>query len=405
MKNRALVESVLSLSILNILNMVLPLITLPYLLRTVGLSNYGAYSIVYTIIQYALLISQYSFQFSTTRAISMNRDNKEKINEIFNSTVFARLFLSIVSILVFGVVISLYNKPGYILMYLYGIGIILGDAINPQWLFQGLEKMRYMTVVNVICKVIFTVLIFVFIQCESDYIYISLLNALGFILSGIVSLWLAHKSFKISFYIPKISSVFFQIKEGWYIFISNLFINFYRNSNVLILSLFLPEASVGMYTSAEKMIKAAQSVASPISNAFYPHFANKVNNGSIIMPLLKLSKYMTVLLLLISLVSFLGADILNRYFLDPDTPYIATLIRIMSPVILFGGLNYILGIVGLVNIGKQKCFTKSVVISGCASIIFLLITVNFWGAAAAGWAMVVSEILLTFLCVRYLFLK
>ena len=200
MKNRALVESVLSLSILNILNMVLPLITLPYLLRTVGLSNYGAYSIVYTIIQYALLISQYSFQFSTTRAISMNRDNKEKINEIFNSTVFARLFLSIVSILVFGVVISLYNKPGYILMYLYGIGIILGDAINPQWLFQGLEKMRYMTVVNVICKVIFTVLIFVFIQCESDYIYISLLNALGFILSGIVSLWLAHKSFKISLF-------------------------------------------------------------------------------------------------------------------------------------------------------------------------------------------------------------
>ena len=180
------------------------------------------------------------------------------------------------------------------LMYIYGIGIVIGDALNPQWIFQGMEKMRYMTVVNVICKVIFTILIFVFIKEERDYIYIPLLNALGFIFSGFISLWLAQNIFHIHFYIPKIQSILTQIKEGWYIFVSNLFINLYRNSNVLVLSFFLPEASVGMYTSAEKMIKAAQSVASPISNAFYPHFANKIAQGSIISPLLKLSKYMAL---------------------------------------------------------------------------------------------------------------
>ena len=405
MKYKSLFESVLSLSILNLLNMVLPLVTLPYLLKIVGLSNYGAYSIVYTIIQYALLFSQYGFQFSTTRLISMNRENPEIINEIFNSTIFARLLLSFGSLFFFFVTTMFYNKHEYMLMYIYGIGIVIGDALNPQWIFQGMEKMRYMTVVNVICKVIFTILIFVFIKEERDYIYIPLLNALGFIFSGFISLWLAQNIFHIHFYIPKIQSILTQIKEGWYIFVSNLFINLYRNSNVLVLSFFLPEASVGMYTSAEKMIKAAQSVASPISNAFYPHFANKIAQGSIISPLLKLSKYMALFLAFITLITIFGADFLNKLFLDSDAPYIATLIRIMAPVILFGGINYILGIVGLVNIGKQRDFTKSVIISGCVSILFLLIMVNIIGVSSAAWAMVLSELILMVLCVRYLFNK
>ena len=404
MKNKTLFESILSLSILNILNMVLPIITMPYLLRTVGISNYGAYSIVYTIIQYTLMLSQYGFLFSTTRTISMNRDNAEKINEIFNSTIYARLIISIFFILFFGILIMFYEKSEYILMYIYGIGVILGDALNPHWLFQGFEKMRYMTIVNVICKVIFTILIFVIIKVETDYIYISLLNSCGFIFSGFISLWLAHRFFNVTFNTPNLYSIILQIKDGWYIFISNLFINLYRNSNVLILSFFVSESAVGMYTSAEKLIKAAQSMASPISNAFYPNFAQKVVNGNILQPLMKLSKYMTILLLFISFVVFCGAEIINRLFIDGNSPYITTLIRIMSPVILFGGLNYILGIVGLINMGKNKHFTKSVIISGSFSIISILIFVNYIGIAAGGLAMVISELVLTILCFRFLIL-
>ena len=98
-KSNGILESIFSLSILNVLNIFLPLITLPYLIRVVGLEKYGAYSVVYAILQYALLFSSYGFIYSTTKEISQNRNNIEEVNQIFNSTIVARIVLSIVSLI------------------------------------------------------------------------------------------------------------------------------------------------------------------------------------------------------------------------------------------------------------------------------------------------------------------
>ena len=84
--NSRLLESVLSLSILNVLNMVLPLVTLPYMIKVIGMENYGIYSIVYALIQYMLLLSSYGFNLSVTRQIAQNRDNHDVVNGIVNAT-------------------------------------------------------------------------------------------------------------------------------------------------------------------------------------------------------------------------------------------------------------------------------------------------------------------------------
>ena len=88
-------ESFFSLSILNGLTVLLPLITLPYILRVVGTSNYGVYSYVYVIIQYLLIINAYGFNYSATKQIAQNRENKEYINTIYNSVIACRLLLMI----------------------------------------------------------------------------------------------------------------------------------------------------------------------------------------------------------------------------------------------------------------------------------------------------------------------
>lgn len=84
--NNRLLESILSLSILNVLNMALPLLTLPYIIKVVGMGNYGIYSIVYALIQYVLLFSSYGFNFSVTRQIAQNRDSHDIVNEIVSTT-------------------------------------------------------------------------------------------------------------------------------------------------------------------------------------------------------------------------------------------------------------------------------------------------------------------------------
>lgn len=404
---KGVIESVFSLAILNVLNMALPLITLPYTIRVVGLSNYGAYSIVYTVLQYVLLLSAYGFSFSTTQQIAQNRDNPEQLNKIFNSTLAARFILSILPLIVFGIVCYCSYSKEYLLMYILGIGIVVGDIINPVWLFQGMEKMRYITVVNVISKVAFTILIFILVKNANDYIYITLLNSLGYLISGVVSLWISRKMFNISFSFAKWDDIIYQLKEGWYIFLSTICMNLYRNSNIFILSFFVPEASVGMYSGAEKIIKAAQSVASPVSNAFYPHFANakdESDSKNILPGVTKLAKAMALFLLILSACICFGARLINNIFLDPQSQEPILLIQLMVPVIFFGCLNYILGIVGLVNMEMKKQFFHYVMISGIVSLVFLFATVSFWGNVSASLSMTVSEVVLFALCFYKLYM-
>ena len=381
--------------------MALPLITLPYIIKVVGMSNYGAYSIAYVIVQYILLVSTYGFNFSATKQIAQNREDKDYINRIFNATLVAKLCLATVAAIFFAAVTSLIFPVTYLYMVLLGLGIVIGDLLNPVWLFQGMEKMRYMTLVNLSCKVLFTVLIFVFIRNEKDYLYITLFNSAGFLFAGFISLNIACKAFGISLSAPTCRDVISQLKDGWYIFLSTIFMNLYRNSNVFILGLFINESMVGIYAGAEKVIKASQSIASPISNALFPYLAKSFKQGNLLYKVLKIKKIsllMGVVLFLLSTMIWLFAPLINDILLNSEPGGTIELMRLMTPVIFFGGLNYILGIVGLVNLGFQSSFFKYVMYSGVLSVIFLFSTVNLWGNYSAAIAMCISEIILFIMC-------
>ena len=272
--HKGLIESFLSLSVLNGINILLPLITLPYLVRTIGLAKFGAYSMVYTVLQYVLLVSAYGFSYTATKQVAQNRDNIDYIGVIFHSTIVARYLISIPALLAGLSLTYLIYPIDYIWMYIGGIGIILGDILNPVWLFQGYEKMRYMTYVNVVCKLFFTILIFIFVRTVDDYLYITLWNSLGFIVAGVLSYYISFKVFKLKFVKIKKSDVIYQIKDSWSVFLSTVFMNLYRNSNIFLLGFFVSDYGVGVYSAAEKVVKAVQSVTAPISNALFPYLSS-----------------------------------------------------------------------------------------------------------------------------------
>lgn len=399
-RHKRLISNIFSLSLLDLLNLLIPLITLPYLMRTIGASGYGAYSISYSIIQYVIMISAYGFGFSSTRLIAQNKDNKDFVCDIFHSTIAARCFLGILfsSICLF-IIQFIYKEEYFLYMTLLGLGMILGDILNPVWLYQGLEEMKYMTIVNFVCKVLSTCLIFMFIKSDADFIYVILYNSIGFVFSGLLSYLIAINKFDIPFRFPCWSSVVLRFKEGLHIFLSTIFMNLYRNSNVLILGAFLNEHAVGIYSAAEKVIKAGQIIASPISTALYPNMSASFKNSPLAINKLKIRKVsimMAILLFGISMCTYILSPFIGDYFLDNRDS--VNLIKLMVPVIFFGGLNYILGIVGLTNLGYQKFFLKAVIISGLISVIALFLLVKVWGNYSAGVSMCLAEMSLFMLC-------
>ena len=401
--HKGLIESFLSLSVLNGINILLPLITLPYLVRTIGLAKFGAYSIVYIVLQYVLLISTYGFHYTTTKQIAQNRDNIDFVSIIFHSTIIARFVISMPALIV-GLLFVYFVYPlDYLWMYVGGIGLILGDIINPVWLFQGYEKMRYMTYANLICKLFFTILIFLFIQSEEDYIYITLLNSAGYVAAGIITLIISYRIFHLKLVRIMIVDVIFQIKEGWSIFLSTVFMTLYRNSNIFILGFFVSDYCVGLYSTAERVIKAVQSLIAPVSNALFPYYAasfkeNDVSYNS--KRVISLSKKLFYVLLLLSIAVVATSDIINTIISNGTDKRITYLICLMTPVICIGGINYILGIVGLVNLGFNTRFLKYVTISGLVSLTFLITTVPMGGVYSASISMVLAEMVLFILCYR-----
>ena len=399
--HKSLIESFLSLSVLNGINILLPLITLPYLVRTIGLSKYGAYSMVYTVIQYVLLISAYGFSYTATKQVAQNRDNISYIGVIFHSTILARLFISIPA-LILGLILSYLVYPwDYVLMYIWGIGIVLGDVLNPVWLFQGYEKMRYMTYVNVICKLFFTILIFLFVRKEDDYVYITLWNSLGFIVAGILSYYISIKIFKIPFVKISKKDIVFQIKDGWSVFLSTVFMNLYRNSNIFILGFFVSDYGVGVYSAAEKVVKAVQSVTAPVSNALFPYLSSSFKGRTTkdcSRQILSINKKIGAFFFIITILFYLSAGIINQVFFKSTDPKITELMRWMSPVIIIGSMNYVLGIAGLVNLNYNNYFLKAVTISGVASLLILIATVSYIDIYSGAIAMLLAEVVLFFYC-------
>src|SRR5690554_5063636 len=199
---KRLLGNFLSLSGLQVFTYILPLITLPYLVRVLGVEKYGLVMFAQSFIMFFNILVDYGFNLSATREVSVNRDNKEKITEIFSSVMTIKLLLLTVSLLFLTIIVFSFERF-YADKELYFITftLVLGQALFPIWYFQGLERMKYITLINVFSRIIFTAAIFIFIHEESDYILVPLLNGLGVITGSFYALYLIKKSFNQRFVI------------------------------------------------------------------------------------------------------------------------------------------------------------------------------------------------------------
>ena len=406
-KYRQLFENFFSLSILNALNVLLPLVTLPYILHTVGKANYGAYSYVYTVLQYVILFSTYGFNFSATKQISQCREDKETVSRIYNAVIACKSIIAVVLsmlLLLFSRIV--FKDETGILMFLYGLGMVVGDIFTPVWLFQGMEKMKYMTIVNASSKILFAILIFIVVRKQEDFDLLILLNSSGYLLAGLLSVILVYRQFHLGFHRTTFRDIVSQFKDGGAVFGSTFGMNLYRNANIIILKQFVSDDLVGLYSAAEKVIKGFQSLISPVAQALFPHLSHRFKGQPVknnMRLLRKISLPFTIVVAVVTIGVYIFAPTISDILCGKEFVACVPLIRIMTLVILFGEINYLVGIVGLINMDGQVMFFRSVLLTGIFSVIFMLLCAPCWGALAAAWAMSLSELLLFLLCVLSLY--
>ena len=402
---KRLANNFLSLSILQMVNYLLPLVTIPYLVRILGPEKFGLIAFAQAFISYFVILTDYGFNLSATREISVNRTKKEKISEIFSSVMIIKFILGVLSFFILALFILLIPKfRDDWLIYIFTFGTVLGNILFPIWLFQGMEKMKYITTLNIIAKGIFTVCIFIFIRKITDYLYVPLINSIGLSTIGVLSLIIISKDFKIKFKLPTIKIIKYQLKEGWHIFISTMAISLYTASNAFILGLFTNNTVVGYYSAAEKIIRATQGILNPLSQTIYPYISKLVIDSKekaldFIRKLTKLVGLGTFILS--SLLFTLAPNIVNIVLGDQYHQSIIVL-RILSFLPFMTGLSNIFGIQTMLTFNFKQAFSRIFILAGILNIILALILAPIYKHVGISIAVLTTEIFVTFSMFLYL---
>ena len=395
---KILVSNFISLSSVQIANYILPLLTVPYLVRVLGPEKYGLIAFSQAFIGYFLILTDYGFSLSATREISINRNNKQKISDIFSSVMIIKtgfLFLSFMILCLFVFTIDKFRIEWKV--YLASFGAVAGSVMFPVWFFQGMEKMKRVASLNVLSKAIFTVSIFVFIRTQNDYMYVPLISSAGSIVVGLLSLMLIFKQSGVRLKAQTFDNIQFQLKDGWHIFLSQIAINLYTVSNTFVLGLFTNNTIVGYYSAGEKIVKAVQYMLGPLSQTIYPYISklSSESRESALVFIRKIVKLVGVPSFLVSLGLLVFAPLISDIILGKQYKESIYVIQILSFLPFIITLSNIFGIQTMLNFGLKKTFTKIVATGSIVNIFLAFILVIPLHHIGMSISALISEIFVT----------
>lgn len=277
---KRLISNFISLLVLQGSNYILPLLTLPYLVRILGVEYFGLLAFATATIAYFQILTDYGFNLTATKEVSIHRNDKQKLVEIFSSVMIIKFLLMLLSFVILCIVVFSFDRfrKDY-LVFILSFGMVIGQVLFPVWFFQGMEKMKYVTYLNILAKSIFTVAIFLVVKEQSDYYIVPLLTSIGFIISGLLAFYLIKKEFDISFKLQSFKTIKYYLVDGWHVFLSRFYISVYTTTNIILLGIFTNNTIVGYYSIAEKIVMAIGGLFEPANQTLYPYLVKIYHNN------------------------------------------------------------------------------------------------------------------------------
>ncbi|MGG3734194.1 flippase [Heyndrickxia coagulans] len=274
--NKKLVENILSLIILQGSNYILPLITFPFLVRVLGTQGYGIIAFTTSLMYLFIVFVDFGFNVTITKKIAINQNDSIYISKIFNNVIVIKLILTAFSFIILCMIITFIPKfhTNY-QIYLVGFLSVVGSAIFPLWFFQGIEKMRYITLINISTKFLTTALTIMLVREKTDIILAMLLQSMNYLLPGLISLLFVTKKYKFNLFNSlDIKFIKKEFVEGIQVFLSSIWVNIYVQGPMLITGFIAGDKAAGYYGIGQKIMAAMVGVMQPISQATYPHMCH-----------------------------------------------------------------------------------------------------------------------------------
>jgi PST family polysaccharide transporter len=393
-----LFDNIVSLFLLQSLNYLIPMAVLPFLVRVLGMEVYGLVAFSQAFAQYFVILTDYGFNLSATRFIAQHREDLASIRNMFWQVFLLKASLMLVGLAILWAILAAVphmrsDAPFFFLAFL----AVAGNVLFPQWYFQGIEKMRYISVFTGIAKIVSTSLLFLFVHGPADGLRAVAILSSGMVIAGVMGFYTALRAIGMQFVRPSWPALRATLADGWHLFVATASISLYTNTNVFLVGLLAGNVQAGYFSAAEKLIRAMTGAMGPITQAIYPRIsALAARSRAAALALASKSLFwMAGPTLLLSAIMLIFASPIATLLFGAAASGSIPVIRWIALLPFLLAASNVLGVQTMLTFGLDRQFSRILLASGILNLMTGIPLIHFLGAQGAGISVLMTETLVT----------
>jgi len=388
-EGKKVLHNATSLSGLQLITYLFPIIILPYLFRVIGPDKFGLIAFAQAFVQYFMILTDYGFSVSATKEISLCHEDKDRVCNVVSAVMTIKTILAFLSLMILCLVI--YFVPKFKddwMVYALSFGVVIGNTLFPTWFFQGSENMKYTAKLNIIGEFAYAFGIFLFVHGPNDFLLVPTITSASALLTGFLGQYILFTRFEVSFQLPKMKDLYRQLQAGWNIFISVVAINAYTTTRVFAVGLLTNNTLTGFYSIAERIANAVQTFPlSAFTQAIFPRLSKIYHkNKTTAFDIMNQVQLITILVSLIFLpLIFILAPFIVKLVCGGIYPAAVLSLRFLLISVFFISSNAF-RVQFLLVCGKTKAYSRihiTMAAIGLPLIIILIYSFSYVGAAMA----------------------
>lgn len=369
--------------------LLIPLLTAPYISRVLGADNIGKYSYATAMATYFTIVATFGSTIYGQRLIAFKRNEKSELSEAFWDIFWFRLFSGTIFLGLYYIYLGIFSQIDLLtIMISLNIVNVIADVT---WFYQGIEEFKKTVVRSLVIKIICLVLIFVFVKNDSQT-WLYALFFTGSLLIGNIILWIPlHKYISL----PKSFHPFKHMKGMFWVFIPAIASQVYTVLDKSMIGWITnSDYANGCYEQSERLARAALTVVTSIGAVVLPRVANLFENKNLETAknyIYKAYRIVWALGIPIMVGIILVSDLFIPIYLGDGFELSIILLQIFSALVIFVSMSYVTGISYLIPTNQHNVYTISTIIAALLNFVMNLFMINLYGAVGAAISSIVAE--------------
>lgn len=396
-EKKILLKNIFSVGIIQIANYIFPLITIPIVSRIIGPDKFGTINFAASFVAYFTLLIGFGFDVTATRRVAADPFNEQNRNKVFSEVFLSQCVLLLFSIAIFATCLFLIPQLRIEKeLAVYTFLTCFATLLTQNWLFQAMQDLHKIAILNLIGKVLFTVIVLSTIHVKSDYYWQPLALSLSQIAIAIFSFVWSIKKYHL-----KLLKVSFKnrLKLLWNektFFFSLCVISIYTSTTIVVLGITNNSTDVGYYTAGQKLILILQMIITvPLTQAIFPYigkaFGDSFEKG--IMVVQKIIPVVFIFTFISGLLIFLFSPYFITFFYGNKFMPAIIICRILAFIPMIISLGIVMGIHVMINLKMDKVFFKVTIIGAIFGMILNVVVVRYYGYIGAAFTWIATEFL------------